>query len=163
MKKIFYTLISLIFLLSINACKGYKPIFGSSNINFKIVDYSISGDKKIGNQIYSKLYNLSKSSTNTPKTKNIYILINAVKNKNATSKNNAGKILGYKIELSTKITIKDIMTGSKILNENYVFSSTFKVHDLYSETLKLENRSIENLINKTYQDLLIKLSENILQ
>ena len=163
MKKIFYTLISLIFLLSINACKGYKPIFGSSNIDFKIVDYSISGDKKIGNKIYSKLYNLSKSSTNTPKTKNIYILINAVKNKNATSKNSVGKILGYKVNLSTKVTIKDILTGSNILSEDYVFSSSYKVQDLYSETLKLENRSIENLINKTYQDLLIKLSENILQ
>ena len=32
---------------------------------------------------------------------------------------------------------------------------------LSQETIKLENRAIENLINKICQDLLIKLSENI--
>ena len=45
MKKISYLLISLIFLISISACTGYKPIFGTSNIEFKIIDYSISGNK----------------------------------------------------------------------------------------------------------------------
>ena len=59
MKKIIYLLIPLILLIYINACSGYKPIFGSSNISniqFKIADYSIKGNKKLGNQIYSKLY-----------------------------------------------------------------------------------------------------------
>ena len=59
MKKISYLLISLIFLINISACTGYKPIFGSSNLEFKIADYSISGDKKLGNKIYVKLYSLS--------------------------------------------------------------------------------------------------------
>ena len=62
MKKVFYRLISIILLINVCACAGYKPIFSSSNLKFKISDYSISGDKKLGNQIYSKLYNLSKSS-----------------------------------------------------------------------------------------------------
>jgi len=35
------------------------------------------------------------------------------------------------------------------------------VQDQYSETLKLENKSIENLIDKTYKEFLIKLSEGI--
>ena len=30
------------------------------------------------------------------------------------------------------------------------------------ETIKLENRSIENLIDKTYQELVIRLAENII-
>ena len=55
MKKISYLLISLIFLINIGACTGYKPIFSSSNLEFKITDYSILGDKKLGNKIYSKL------------------------------------------------------------------------------------------------------------
>ena len=162
MKKISHLLISLILLLNINACTGYKPIFSSSNIEFKITDYSITGDKKLGNQIYSKLYNLSRSSENTSEVKNIYILINVSKNKNATAKNSAGKILAYKINLSTTVIVKNFTTGNQILNENFIFSSSYKVQDQYSETIKLENRAIEDLINKTYQDLLIKLSENIL-
>lgn len=162
MKKISYLLISLFLLVNIVACAGYKPIFSSSNLEFKIADYSIIGDKKLGNQIYSKLYNLSQSAGNTSTTKNIYVLINVLKDKNATSKNSAGKILAYKINLSTTVTIKDFVTDNQILNERFVSSSSYKVQDQYSETVKLENKSIENLINKTFQDLLIKLSESIL-
>ena len=162
MKKISYLLISLILLISISACAGYKPIFTSTNLKFKITDYSISGDKKLGNRIYSKLYNLSKSTENTPEAENIYILINVLQNKNATAKNNKGKILGYKINLSTTIMIKDSISENEILNDTFSFSSTYKTQDQFSETLKLENQIIENLIDKTYQDLLIKLSENIL-
>ena len=161
MKKISYLLISLILLLNISACTGYKPIFSSSNIEFKITDYSITGDKKLGNQIYSKLYNLSQTTRNTSEVKNIYILIDVLKEKNATAKNSAGKILAYKVNLSTTVIVKNFMTGNQILNENFASSSSYKVQDRYSETIKLENRAIENLINKICQDLLIKLSENI--
>jgi hypothetical protein len=162
MKKISYLLISFILLINIGACTGYKPIFSSSNLEFKIVDYLILGDKKLGNQIYSKLYGLSQSTKNTSEIKNIYVLINASQNKNATAKDNAGKILGYRINLSTVITVKDSMTENEILNDTFSFSSTYKVQDQFSETIKLENQTIKNLIEKTYQDLLIKLSENLL-
>ena len=162
MKKISYLLISLILLLNISACTGYKPIFSSSNIiEFKITDYSITGDKKLGNQIYSKLYNLSQITKNTSEVKNIYILINVLKEKNATAKNSAGKILAYKINLSATVIVENFTTGNQILNENFASSSSYKIQDRYSETIKLENRAIENLINKIYQALLIKLSENI--
>jgi len=161
MKKISYLFISLILLINIGACSGYKPIFSSSNLEFKIEDYSITGNKKLGNQIYSRLYNLSQSAQNTSDKKNIFILINASKNKNVTAKDSAGKILSYKINLSINVTIRDFLTNNQILNENFSYSASYKVQDQYSETIKLENRTIDNIVNKTYQDLLIKLSENI--
>jgi len=162
MKKIFYLLISFIILINIGACAGYKPIFGSSNLEFKIAEYSISGDKKLGNKIYSKLYDLSRSTKKTSGTKNIYLLINVSKDKKATATDSAGKILGYKINLSTTITIKDVMTGNEILHENFSYSSVFKAQDQYSETIKLENQTTQNLINNIYQDFLIKFSANLL-
>ena len=161
MKKILYLLISFIILINIGACAGYKPIFGSSNLEFKIAEYSISGDKKLGNIIYFKLYDLSRSTKKTLETKNIYLLINVSKDKKATAKDSAGKILGYRISLSTTITIKDVMTGNEILHENFSVSSVFKAQDQYSETIKLENQIIQNLINNTYQNLLTKLSTNL--
>ena len=69
MKKIPYLFISFIILINIGACAGYEPIFGSSNLEFKISEYSISGDKKLGNKIYSKLYNLSQSVKKLQKQK----------------------------------------------------------------------------------------------
>ena len=162
MKKIYYILISLIFLTNISACTGYKPIFGLTNLEFEIADYEITGDKKIGNQIYSRLYNISQSNKYNSDVKNIYILINTSKDKSATTKNSAGKILAYKVNLSTIVTVKDFITNDQIFTERYDFTSSYKVQVRHSETIKLENKSIENLINKTYQDLLIKLTENIL-
>ena len=162
MKKILYLLISFIILINIGACAGYKPIYGSSNLEFKIAEYSISGDKKLGNIIYFKLYDLSRSNKKTLETKNIYLLINVSKDKKATAKNSAGKILGYRISLSTIITMKDVMTGNEILNENLSLSSIYKAQDQYSETIKLENQTTQNLINNTYQNLLTKLSTNLL-
>ena len=161
MKKISYLLISLIFLINISACTGYKPIFGSSNLEFKIVDYSISGDKKLGKQIYSKLHNLSKSNQKNTNTQSIAIIIDVTKNKTATVKNSAGKVLEYRVLLNSKIIIKDYLTDDEILNQNFSYSSTYRVQDKYSETKKIENKSTKDLINKTYQNLIIKMSEII--
>ena len=161
MKKITYLIISIIFLNFINACAGYKPIY-VKNLQFEIADYSIKANKKLGRQIYSKLYNLSKSNKNNTEIQSITIIIAATKNKNATVKDSSGKVLEYRIILTSNIIIKDYLTDDAILNQTFSYSSAYKVQDQYSETIKLENKSIENLLNKTYQNLLIKMSESIL-
>ena len=51
--------------------------------------------------------------------------------------------------------------GDQILNETFNSSFTYKMQDQYYETVAQENRSLEILINKTYEDLLVKLSQNI--
>ena len=164
MKKVIYLIIPLILLICINACSGYKPIFSSSNISniqFRIADYSIKGNKKMGNQIYSKLYSLSNLNKNSPEAQSIYISIEVLKDKTSTVKNSSGKILEYKISLNSNIIVKNFLTNDEILSQNFSSSSSYKVQDQYSETVKLENTITENLLNKTYQDLLIKISENI--
>ena len=160
MKKITYLIISLIFLSFINACAGYKPIY-TTNLQFEIADYSIKTNKKLGSQIYSKLYNLSKSNKKNAETKSITIIIDTIKNKTATAKDSTGKVLEYRILLSGSIIIDDYLTDDKIIKQNFSFSSVYKVQDQYSETIKLENKTIEDLINQIYQNLLIKLSQSI--
>ena len=162
MKKITSIIVLFILFICINSCAGYKPIFGSSNLQFEIADYSVEGDRKLGNKIYSKLYNLSKSNKNQKETTSVVINIKVIKEKNPTSKDTTGKILEYKINLNTKVIVKNYLTNDKLLDKNFISSSSYKVQDQYSETIKLENKVIENLINTTYQELLIKLSENIL-
>ena len=163
MKKIIYFLISIILLFSINSCSGYKPIFELKNLQFKISNYEIKGDKKLVNQIYYSLYNFSKSIADSTEVKKIDIIINVLKNKSATSKDSTGKVLEYKINLSAQIIVKDFNTDDEILNEIFNSSSSYKVQDQYSENIKLENKSLENLINETYRNLLIKLADNILK
>ena len=162
MKRKIYFIISLFLLININACTGYKPIFGSTNIQLEIVDHSIKGNKQLGNQIYSQLHRLFKPDKNKPNVKTVHLTIETSKDTNATVKNSAGKILEYKINLNTAVIVKNYLTDDKILDTKFNLSSSYKVQDQYSETIKLENKSTVNLINLTYQELLIKLSENML-
>ena len=161
MKKIYYLIILLLFVIFSTGCAGYKPIFGSKNLEFKILEYSLEGDKKIGNIVYSKLYNLSKSNDDDKNSKSLKLLIDSSKNKKGTSKDSAGKILEYRIAITIKVKIIDSLTENQILNQTFTSSTTYKVQDQYSDTIKLEKKSIENLILKIYQDLLIRLSEKI--
>ena len=57
--------------------------------------------------------------------------------------------------------INDFLTDKIILNQDFIYSTSYKVQDAHSETKKLENKNIENLIDKTYQDILIKISETV--
>jgi len=162
MKKVIYPIFSFILLLFINGCAGYEPIFGSTNLQFEIADYSIEGNKILGNKIYSKLYSLSKSKKDDQNLRRVDLVIKVTKDKNVTTKDSAGKILQYKITLNTDVKVTDFITKDKILNQIFISSLTYKVQNKYSDTVNLENQTIENLLNKTYQELLIRLAQNII-
>ena len=161
MKKIIYPIFSFILLLFINGCAGYEPIFGSTNLQFEIADYSIEGNKILGNKIYSKLYSLSKSKKDDQNLRRVDLVIKVSKDKNVTTKDGAGKILQYKITLNTDIKVTDFITKDKILNQIFVSSLIYRVQDKYSDTVDLENKSIEDLLNKTYQELVTRLAQNL--
>ena len=161
MKKIAYPIFLFILLIFINGCVGYEPIYGSTNLQFEIANYSIEGNKILGNKIYSKLYSLSKSKKDDQNLRRVDLVIKVSKDKNVTTKDSAGKILQYKITLNTDIKVTDFITKDKILNQIFVSSLTYKVQDKYSDTVDLENRSIEDLLNKTYQELVTRLAQNL--
>ena len=159
MKKIISLFFASVMLFSINACTGYKPIFDSSNLNFQIQEYEIVGNRSLGKIIYTKLFNASQTEKNEANTRSVDVKIDVSKSKNPVLKDSAGKILEYQITLNSNIIIKDYFTDDEILNQTFSYSSSYKVQNQYSETIKLENKSIEDLISKTYQNLLIKMSE----
>ena len=162
MKKIANQIFLFILLIFINGCAGYQPIFSSTNLQFEIADYSIEGNKILGNKIYSKLYSLSKSKKDDQNLRNVDLIIKVSKDKNATVKDSAGKILEYKITLKTDIKVTDFLTKDKILDQIFISSLTYRVQNKYSDTVNLENKSTENLLNKTYQELVTKLAQNII-
>jgi len=159
MKKLTLLIISGILFLYLSACAGYTPIYSSSKFNFKIENYSIKGEERLANLIYRKLYNVSLSNKNNLNLQSISLSILTTKDKKPTIKNSAGKILEYEINLNSNIIINDFYTDDIMLNQNFNYSISYKVQDEHSETIKLENKNIENLIDKTYQDALIKISD----
>ena len=127
MKKITFLIISLFLFIYINACSGYKPIFSSSNFEFKIADYSINGNKKLGNKIYSKLHNISQSNKNNPDAQSIKMSINTSMDKLATAKDSSGKILEYRITLNAEIKVDDFLNNPNLsINQINKFKEIIK-------------------------------------
>ena len=118
MKKITFLIFSIILLCFINNCAGYKPIYSSSNLSFKIEDYSIKGEKRLANLIYRKLNNISASNKNNQNAQGINLFIETKKERAPTVKSSTGKILEYKINLNTNITIKDFLTEKGFSTSN---------------------------------------------
>tara|TARA_B100001123_G_scaffold381617_1_gene452156 strand:+ start:225 stop:713 length:489 start_codon:yes stop_codon:yes gene_type:complete len=161
MKKITVIIIALFILKLVSGCTGYKPIFSSTNLNFEILYTSIEGDRILGKEIHSKIKRFLSSKEKNDNNKGVNLYINSEKNKVSTIKDSTGKIKEYKITLNTKIKVNDYLTDKKILDENFTYSISYKVQDNYSETVNFENKSIEDLLNKTFQDLIIKLTESM--
>ena len=162
MKKIiFLTVVSTILFILHGGCTGYKPIYATSNFDFKIEEHSIKGDGKLGNLIYRKLNNISLSNKNNPKARRIILSIETSKEKKPKVKNNAGKVLEYQIYLNTNINMTNYLTYKTIIKQNFNYSISYKVQDEHSDTIKMENQNIENLVNKAYQDILLKISQSV--
>ena len=90
-----------------------------------------------------------------------HVYIKTLKTKDSTVKDNAGKILEYKININSTIEIKDYLTDKVIFEKTFASFSSYRVQDVYSDTRRVENKTIEDLLNKIYQELLIKMSETI--
>ena len=101
------------------------------------------------------------SNKNNLNVRSINLSIRTTKERKPTVKNSAGKILEYEINLNSNIIINDYLTDKKLMQQNFNYSVSYKVQDEHSDTIKLENQNIENLINKIYQDTLIKIAQSI--
>ena len=160
MKKISIALIIALITIC-SSCAGYKPIFNESNLNFEIINYSLQGETEIAKSIYYKLDNLSKNKNNKLEGRKINLIIEVLKKKQALSKDGTGQVLEYNMTLKTKVLVKDSLTNTEILNYQAGSSVAYSVQERYSDTLKFENNSINNLIDSIYQEFLIKLTDSI--
>jgi hypothetical protein len=160
MKKNYSLILSLFLIIFINGCAGYKPLFNSSSLMINIKNHTIEGDQDLGKRIYLKLENLLKSKNKKDK-KNINLFLDISKNKQPTIKDKSGKITEYKITLNTIIIVKKYETEKLILNKNISNSINYRVQDQYSQSMIKENKAIEDLINQTYQEVLVILIQNI--
>ena len=163
MRKVTYLISVLFFLSLMNSCTGYKPIYGSTNLKFKIAEYIIEGNEEIGNNLYNKLNNLSKSQKDLSNSSQIFLSINATKNKKKMASDTAGKTIEYKISINATVYIKNYITNNNILNQTFDSSALYRVQKQYSDTIKVENKVTEELIQNLYQKILLNLSEKISQ
>ena len=154
MKKIIYTIILIVIFQFTSAC-GYKPIFANKDFNVKIVKHYIDGNQELGATILAGLNDLLPIKDNA---KEVNIFIKTNKDKLITNKSPTGKATEYKITLKIEIKITDSISNEILLKKNnIILSQKYKVQDQASDTDRLENNAISNLVNKMNRKLIVKI------
>ena len=122
--------ISLIFLIFFLTNCGFTPVYlNNTNINYSIEQVNYVGDREFNNFLKS---NLSKYKNEKIDNK-IYININNTYKKNVLSKNNAGEVTNYQLEVEVIFLIKPLDKEVKIIEKKIMNSMDDKFEEARQE------------------------------
>ena len=140
-------------LLFFNQC-SYERINSPEKKRFFIQEINIEGNNKTAFIIKKKIMRFS----NAEGKNKIILNINLDQGKEIQEKNIQNKVTKYKISLTAKTVIKDLLKGSEI-QRTYASSSEYNVEKRYSDTvnnLKEANKAlIEIILDQILDDLRI--------
>ena len=146
--KIFKIILISLFFFQVSC--GYKIVNNLDNFKFNIIDYKLTGDKKI-NDILEKNFKRFENNYSQPSS-NFVIHTNNIISRSITSKNTSGEALAYDLEISIKIEIYE--------NNNLVSESSFSENTSYDNLdSKFELKQYENiLIQDLTKQMIIKIN-----
>jgi len=133
---------------------GFKV--SNDNLNFKISDISLAGDKKVNYLIKNKLLMASDNENKNL----IQLKISTKKLKSIKEKNISNQITKYEITVNTQVELLSLKTG--VMTEFALTKSGFyDVSSKYSETLNQERNLIKLLVNEISEGILDNLSDDL--
>lgn len=140
-----YLAFFLIMFMTLSAC-GYKVVKNSKNINIQSI--TSTGDKRASYMIKNQLL-LNSSNDGIHK---INIILSTEKTKAAKEKNISGTVKKYYLNLKTDMIIKndkDVI----VLEKSFSTTNDFEVGKRNSETIILEKKKTENLIDQLAEQI----------
>ena len=150
-QKYFYILFLFLSFFILESC-GYKPLLNEKYKQFNIEKYKVSGDKRIAQILINNLGTSKKGSNN------LFINVNAKKDRTISNKSTSGKILEYKMSLTFNITVKELIDEKTVLSKKFYEESKYKAATLYLDTLNTEKKIIDSLAEIIANRLLNELS-----
>lgn len=139
-----------IFLLLLN-CKGYKPVFSPSDIDFQIEDISLNNNDKISKSLEKRLaYFLD-----TQSEKKIRIKLDSFKDEKILAKNKKGNPDIFEIVITTNLGIEI----NNETNKNFTFKERFSFNDQSNKFELNQYKKINEkiLIDRIFQKILTRL------
>ena len=148
MKKI----VSIIFLLILNSCSGYEPVFSSKNTNFYLDQINVDNNDKISRILKRKLTpytNFSKEK------KKINIQIKSEKSIRIISKDKKGDPSVYEMLVKVNLKISSDLTDQDEINFIEKFSFNNQTNKFEFDQYK---KNIESdLTDKILEKIIVKL------
>ena len=138
--------IIIIFLLFFQTGCGYKIVNNLDNFKFKIIDYKLTGEKKI-NDLLEKNFRRFEDHDSQP-ISNFIVHANSTIDKDISSKNSSGEALSYDLKITIII---EIYENNNLLNKTK-FSEKISYDNLDS---KFELKQYENILIQDLTDQII--------
>ena len=138
-------------IILLNNCSGYNPIFSSKEINFYIEEIKINNDSKL---IRNLVKNLKPYTINNNKKK-IFLELNLEIKEKVTLRDEKGDM--SQEEMKIILNVESLLPNNN--TKNFQFVETFVFNNQSNKfELNQYKKSIQaTLIDKIYQDLILKL------
>jgi len=130
--------VSLVLAFFIYGC-GYQPLLTEKYQKFNVSNFTINGDKKLGQSLANNF-----SEVEGVKNNLIFIVI-ASKEKNISNRSSTGSPLEYNITISFSLKAVSQLNNKEILNQTFTQSSSYKASKVYLNTLNREKIIVDNI------------------
>ena len=149
--KIFKIILITLFFLQ-TGC-GYKIVNNLDNFKFTIVDYKLSGEKRINNLLDKNFKRFEDNDTQS--ISNFIINADSSINRSIISKNSSGEALSYNLKITIII---EIYKNNNLLNKT-IFNESTSYDNLNS---KFELKQYENiLIQDLTNEMILKINNKL--
>ena len=144
-------ILSFFILISLCSCSGYSPIFSSKQTNFYIDKIILTEDNKLIRKIVK---NLKPYTINNGKRK-IELELNLKLNETVILRDEKGDVASQEIKIT--LDVKSILQEKKVERFKFVEKFTFNNQSNKFELNQYKKNIQSNLIDKIYEDLILKL------
>ena len=147
-KKIFFVILFLSFLQS---C-GYQPLLSSKNQKFSIVNINIYGDKKLARTLGNYFIEIENADNN------LILEITADKKKLVSNRTSIGASSEYTVTISFNVKLISETNNKVIFIENFTSTNSFKTSKVHLDTLRRENKIVDNSIKNIAEQISKRLN-----
>ena len=143
----------ILFLSFLSSC-GYQSLLNENSKKISIKSFNIEGNKKLAQILKNNLV----SSRSRDKSNNLTLDINARKNRSIVHKDSTGKIIEYNLRISFDLTATESVSQKKVLSKTFTLDRNYKASNLYIDTINIEKKIINELIESIATQILTTLS-----
>ena len=142
--KVFRIILITLFFFQTNC--GYKIVNNLDNFKFEIIDYKLTGEKKINNLLDKNFKRFENNDSQS--ISNFIIHADSSINRSIISKNSSGEALSYNLKITIVIEIYE--------NNNLLNKTTFNENTTYDNLdSKFELKQYENILIQDLTDQII--------
>ena len=131
---------------------GYQPLLSSKNQKFSVVNINIYGDKKLARSLGNYFTEIENADNN------LFLEITADKNKLVSNKTSIGATSEYTVTINFDVKVISEIDNKLIFRQNFTSSNSFKTSKVHLDTLRRENKIVDNSIKNIAEQISKRLN-----